>query len=251
MAILIPVLSKVRRQAKAVVCQVNLKQWGLIWSMYCDDNNGYFSTGIDVGWKRGQWITVLRPQYETKSDILRCPMAMKRLEGKSHGGPFNTYVMGEGGTGGDIREEASYGQNNWLYHSPSDVDEIQGRPTKWNWRTVYVKGGDKIPVFTDTMWRGGGPFYKDNNKSSIRIVPPESNGKWNDYDAEMHHFCIDRHGTGTVNYVFLDWSVRKVELKELWKLKWHRQFDTNGAWTIAGGVKPNDWPQWMRKFKDY
>jgi len=63
-------------------------------------------------------------------------------------------------------------------------------------------------------------------------------------------FCINRHG-GYVNSLFLDWSVRKVGLKELWTLKWSGDFDTAGRWTKAGGVKPEDWPRWMRKFRDY
>jgi len=52
--------------------------------------------------------------------------------------------------------------------------------------------------------------------------------------------------------VFVDFNVRKVGLKELWTLKWHRQFDNKTtAWTKGGGVTPDDWPDWMRKFKDY
>ena len=54
-----------------------------------------------------------------------------------------------------------------------------------------------------------------------------------------------------VNAAFLDWSIRRVGLKELWTLKWHRNFKTNGVWTKQGGVLPEDWPQWMRGFKDY
>jgi hypothetical protein len=46
-------------------------------------------------------------------------------------------------------------------------------------------------------------------------------------------------------------SVRPVGLKELWTLRWSPDFDTAGRWTLAGGVKPEDWPQWMRGFKDY
>jgi hypothetical protein len=49
----------------------------------------------------------------------------------------------------------------------------------------------------------------------------------------------------------MDWSVRKVALKELWTLKWHRQFDTTGPWTKAGGVRSEDWPEWMGSFDDY
>ena len=41
------------------------------------------------------------------------------------------------------------------------------------------------------------------------------------------------------------------QLKELWTLKWYREFDTTGPWTKAGGVQPRHWPEWMRSFKDY
>ena len=61
---------------------------------------------------------------------------------------------------------------------------------------------------------------------------------------------FNRHDGG-VNYLFMDWSVRKVGLKELWMLKGHPDFDTRGPWTKPGGIAPEDWPGWMRKFKDY
>jgi hypothetical protein len=61
---------------------------------------------------------------------------------------------------------------------------------------------------------------------------------------------MNRH-IGHINGLFIDWSNRKIGLKELWTLKWHRQFDTAGLWTIAGNVQSGDWPQWMRSFKDY
>jgi prepilin-type processing-associated H-X9-DG protein len=63
--------------------------------------------------------------------------------------------------------------------------------------------------------------------------------------------CVINRHDGGMNSLFLDWSVRKVGLKEPWTLKWHREFDTANKWTLAGGVQPEDWPEWMRKFKDY
>jgi prepilin-type processing-associated H-X9-DG protein len=81
--------------------------------------------------------------------------------------------------------------------------------------------------------------------------PPESDAvPTRPYGDPFHPFCINRHD-GCVNALFLDWSVRKVGLKELWTLKWHREYDTRGPWTKAGGVRPEQWPPWMRKFKDY
>ena len=67
---------------------------------------------------------------------------------------------------------------------------------------------------------------------------------------DMAKCCIDRHNGG-INSLFLDWSIRKVGLKELWTLKWDEDFDTAGPWTKSGGVSPEDWPKWMRGFKDY
>jgi prepilin-type processing-associated H-X9-DG protein len=66
----------------------------------------------------------------------------------------------------------------------------------------------------------------------------------------MSHFCINRHN-GFVNFLFVDRSVRPVGLKELRTLKWHRAYDTMNVWTKAGGALPEDWPVWLRRFKDY
>jgi prepilin-type processing-associated H-X9-DG protein len=66
----------------------------------------------------------------------------------------------------------------------------------------------------------------------------------------MRRFCINRHD-GFINMAFLDGAARKVGLKELWTLKWHRGFKTRERWTKAGGTRPSDWPEWMRHFKDF
>jgi len=254
MALLMPALNLAKKQARSSACKVNLHQWAQIWSMYCQDNDGYFCVeSRNVGWARGNWIVALRPMYQTKEGMLICPMAKKRLpDGASlsnHGGPFRTYVMGGGGTE-DRREEASYGANCWIYAARSGQKNIQSRPVEWNWKTIDVRGANYIPVFADTMWRGGGPFYQGGSPTSERIAPPTFDGEWVNARSEMKHFCINRHN-GTINHLFMDWSVRAVGLKELWTLKWHRQFDRRGYWPRAGGVQPSDWPEWMRPFREY
>jgi hypothetical protein len=49
----------------------------------------------------------------------------------------------------------------------------------------------------------------------------------------------------------MDMLGHAVGLKELWTLKWWPGYNTHGPWTKAGGVKAEDWPQWMRSFKEY
>jgi prepilin-type processing-associated H-X9-DG protein len=102
--------------------------------------------------------------------------------------------------------------------------------------TFSSRGQANIPVILDSPERMG------RHRSIPR--PPMRNG------SGMHTFCINRHN-GHVNSLFLDWSVRRVGLKELWTLKWDNEYDTAGPWTKAGGVQPEDWPLWMRGFKDY
>ncbi|MEN6426318.1 MAG: type II secretion system protein [Phycisphaerales bacterium] len=45
MSVLMPSLSEARKQARAVACRGLLKQWGSIWYLYCNDNNGSFASG--------------------------------------------------------------------------------------------------------------------------------------------------------------------------------------------------------------
>jgi len=241
--------NRTKRPPNEIRCQMNLKQWGLIFSMYTDENNGYFC-GSTIHDPREAWIVPLRSYIQSRTNLLCCPEATKQHpNGYSWGGPFNTYDIHFPGymikETSDWNVKRSYGANSWIYNPPPNVETLQGRPTEWNWRTPNVNGSGHIPLFADTMWRGGGPY-----PDGIRGEPPPKDGQWVRYDREMMHFCINRHN-GSINHLFMDWSVRKVDLKELWTLKWHRRFDTNGPWTKAGGVKPKDWPEWMRNFKDY
>lgn len=43
MAILLPALQRVHKQARAVVCQNYLRQLGVIWNMYLNDYNNRFA----------------------------------------------------------------------------------------------------------------------------------------------------------------------------------------------------------------
>lgn len=239
-----------RRRAKEAVCRSNLHQWGVIFQQFADDNGGYFFNINDPNSgsssPSGKWIIFLRTQYRAEPNILRCPEATERFASEMihYGDTFNAYDLGNA-TGTPLLGKASYGANCWIYR-PTPIEiargDVRGRPLDWHWKTPHVRNADKIPVFADTMWRGGGPTSDSG--------PPVLEGQWTVSDGKMKHFCINRHNGG-VNILFMDWSVRKVGLKELWKLKWHREFDTDGPWTSAGGVRARDWPEWMKDFKDY
>jgi len=125
MAILTPALMRVKKQAKTVICQSNLKQWGIIWSMYVDDHDGYFSDGVfpgkPVGWgERSQWIYALAPYGDTKGKIRLCPMATK-ISGEavqSKGMPYPS--TGWRWKWDEWDESGSYGANSWTYNPPPE-----------------------------------------------------------------------------------------------------------------------------------
>ncbi len=78
LAILMPALSRVKKQAKATACQMNLHHWAIIWSMYTGDNDGSFRNGVrNVGGKQvGHWLFAAEPYYKDEA-IRWCPMATK------------------------------------------------------------------------------------------------------------------------------------------------------------------------------
>jgi prepilin-type N-terminal cleavage/methylation domain-containing protein/prepilin-type processing-associated H-X9-DG protein len=238
-AILLPALQRVRRQAKAVACRSNLRQWGLVWSMYTEQNDSKFplvaTLHLDPPFAI-DWRAVLEAFYSNDRKILFCPMTMKTLVE----GAQPKYAITVDTIWG---KKSSYAANDWILDRGAIARGKIVNPRDWG--TINVPNAYKVPVMGDSCWwHKCGPDPND--------LPPEYDGQGVTGKTldEMRIFCIDRHDGG-INVLFMDWSSRKVGLKELWTLKWGREFDTASSWTKAGGVQPNDWPKWMRNFKDY
>jgi prepilin-type processing-associated H-X9-DG protein len=135
----------------------------------------------------------------------------------------------------------SYGLNGYVLNVSDYKTFESGVPASAGWRTPDVADASNIPVFLDALRFDLWPLATDTPAFN-------ENAAWS--GNSMSRYCINRHN-GAVNGLFMDWSARKVGLKELWTLKWHRDFDTEGPWTKAGGVQSLDWPEWMKNFKDY
>jgi prepilin-type N-terminal cleavage/methylation domain-containing protein/prepilin-type processing-associated H-X9-DG protein len=242
MAILLPSLQRVRKQAAAVVCKSNLKQWGAVWAMYTQDNNGSFPSQILT------WREVLTQYHnDDGQEITLCPRA-KKLYTEGAPPPFGAWERTWDNEGLDASNHpfaSSYGINQWVY-SASEV--VGGRVLPQMWKGVNnVKQPATVPCFGDCAITGATPLPGDQ--------APEFDGhcgwQWGQSTgSEMRRFCQNRHN-GTMNMLFLDWSVRKVGLKELWTLRFHRQWNTRNQYTLAGGATSEDWPEWMQGFKDY
>jgi len=153
MAVLMPALQRVRKQAKATICQANLSQWGPIWSMYCEDNNGHFPKRISI------WHDVVRPYYSDPK-ICFCPMATKPY---SQGGRWG-YRAWE-----LDKATGSFGLNQWVLDPPKTT--VEGRRAPENmWRTPNVQGTNNIPLFIDCATIGVTTWPEDS--------PPQYDGQF-------------------------------------------------------------------------
>jgi len=235
MAILLPVLGRVRSQARAVVCQSNLRQWGLVFSMFMNENDGKSS----LPFVDEQWPYTLRAYYADSNDLLLCPVATRHEETPDPLRAHDCYV-GSASTPWKMRTWwpersfcGSYGLNH-DFASHCLRSPFQGSA-----------GSRRVPPTMPVLLDCISPSAWVNH----RHWPPEYEGEYTQRQ-DMKHFCINRHDAH-VNGLLLNASVRKIGLKELWILDWDPLFDTAGPWTTAGGVQPGDWPKWMRHFKDY
>ena len=261
MSILMPALARVKKQAQSVACMSRLRSWGLQYKLYTDDNNGYFPEGQGYsqhpqnkgGAEYGLWMNAMRPYY-VDDEMRFCPTATRIVLGTGDWGTFKAWRTPDlmdnrypaSNEGPEINWTGSYGTNNWIDYMLANRTN-GNRSVDWFWKSAQnLKTPNQVPILGDNTWHDSWPQQID-----VPVATSWDFG-WGDKGTagEMNQFCIDRHN-GWTNLTFADWSVRHVGLKDLWTLRWHRQYDVNGPWTKAGRVNPSDWPQWLRKYKDY
>jgi prepilin-type N-terminal cleavage/methylation domain-containing protein/prepilin-type processing-associated H-X9-DG protein len=254
MSIIMPSLGRAKDKARDVSCLNNERQFGLAASVYADENNYKMTARTEAA----LWVEELRPylgmkreastmsSVASKGDVSFCPSANKtRYDsegnmGKGSGlGPLSAWGVYNSGYQNGIA--GSYGMNWWIYNVTfRDVDE--GHKLVKQWGSFNVRGASRIPLILDSYTYGGYPEAFDN--------PPEYEVEAEYLTQGMRSFCVNRHNN-RVNALFLDYSVRKVGLKELWTLSWHREYTNDWKTRTTRTGQPINWPDWMRNMKDY
>jgi prepilin-type N-terminal cleavage/methylation domain-containing protein/prepilin-type processing-associated H-X9-DG protein len=264
LSITMPALNKAKEKVRAVICRSNLKQWGVITSLYAQDNESKLYQSVEnlsdpggLDDLEAYWIHASLPYYNDKK-IRTCPSTRPFLPDRprawaNYGETFKTWgKLTEAGGEGWAEEfaEGSYGVNDWAAcPPPPPPDTYWGFPKAKAWKTTTAPGTNNIPVFMDSAYLDGYPQVTNTPDLVPEDMRPPSawangarvTGSWG--GNSMRLFAIDRH-SGAVNGAFLDASARKVGLKSLWKLEWHRDYvpivPPQASW---------DWPDWMRSFK--
>jgi prepilin-type processing-associated H-X9-DG protein len=266
MAILLPTLQRVRKQGQAVKCQGILRQWGLYYSMYTAENDYkmpsfYNRSGMGIPGvlpeeffadprlmkdESGRMVVTGYGILLEGRELLLCPAT--RVQPPEPGRPGAPCQNGTSRLAWSYAwstqpksgiHGSSYGQNMWIIPWTREIENTREVVI---WPSCLMKGAGEVPVYSDC--RGARVLPGDQDR------PPPYEDAPVEAPWDLQRYVINRHNGG-INSLFMDWSARKVGLKELWMLKWSERFDRASLWTKAGGVRPEDWPVWMRKFKDY
>lgn len=243
MGILMPGLQKARKAARSAVCKAHLRQWGMVFHMYTSENDSKFWTEQNV-WAtdaayQGNWMLMLAGHYGNMDKARLCPTA-SRLNGPEGGigttvnrwGPGPIMVNHQFADDTD-KVYGSYGINLWINSvEPPSINGWRNQPQR-QWKTTLAsKHPAQIPMASDCTWFGTNPISIKDQSWPNGGEPTPSRDWWENQDPinfggwgyDMARVCIDRHGRG-VNFVFMDGSSRKVFLKNLWGLKWHKEFE--------------------------
>ncbi|MHC4213580.1 MAG: type II secretion system protein [Planctomycetota bacterium] len=233
MSILMPALSKAKAQANTVICTSNLHQWSLIWKMFADDE-------MDIGdgvKKAGNfqdrsgfndWYEVVNDYYRTSlnDEMWLCPMAKKTWNEGGRNPNMAWYSDGNNLRG-------SFSVNLWCGKNEGSGKLDNGKQEFWG--TPYVMGADRVPLYGDAQHSNADPVATDEP------LPYEAS-VWTPNEDEMQRFCIKRHAPYHIHMLYLDFSSRRITIKELWRQKWHRTYDVF--------CDLPDWPEWMSDVPD-
>ncbi len=253
LSILMPALTKVKNQARGVVCKSNLKQLSVALESYtaCNDNKSLSTTfrisDSPPDWSPYSWFQVLAPYFgeskyknnpqaalEGSMKTIWCPSTKEPIE------PYPAVGMGDSKHRwrfhvANAEGEGSYGINMWVGGMDIDVqiDDFgyikAGQARKCSLRDSQARGD--TPVFVDSPWTGGIPMDSDQSAFTIPQYPPpyydDPDYSFSSDDYGMRRFCIDRHNMA-VSVAFVDGRVENVRLDKLWSLKWNKSFKTIG-----------------------
>ncbi len=209
-AMLLPALNQARKKAYTARCAANLKQWGLAFSMYSDDNNGVLfcayggTSGGNLTWddttgnygKSGNVVTNLYFSYLSggsdpigKIRTMRlCPfIASKLSEGAINATSIHSYAI--------IDPSATGIQGNSIYQSVTESaannDTI----------TVTLKS---VP-FPAQFWL----LMDGHTESPVEYKSTALEDEANGVPSGDTYRAVDRHGGG-VNMLFADFHVEFV-----------------------------------------
>ena len=244
-AMLLPALSKARQKAHQTSCLNNLRQWGISWNIYTEENDGFFSEGEGVNTARGEWVVAMKNAYNKKPHLLLCPSALKKAESGNYGATFVSHAFNSSDIndptiplGEDNKLWSGYGQNVWAYNARATT---QKREPAGHWKKISnTTRPSETPLMADSKWRGTGPGHYPDHGGFEALVPPSYPDEKMAAKYEIAHVAMKRHGKG-INVGMFDGSVHGVKASALWGLQWSQHYDRNYGMSFLKGQPQGKW----------
>jgi prepilin-type processing-associated H-X9-DG protein len=233
-AILLPVVNRARAMAQSTVCLAHLQQLNDSYRMYLNDNRNHsFPLGSDI--TSPDWFELLRPYSGNLPAILLCPRAND--PGNTFGsaflawGPDRTYSSASGIAVNEswvVRGEyvGSYGLNAWLFAPLPEQRSTMDSEYARKMIELPARNTSRIPVLGDCILSHAFPDSGDTAPTNLIHPLPYYSGigpKPSGPKGQMAYYCLDRH-FHAVNIAFLDGHAERINLEELWKLRWNNAF---------------------------
>ncbi len=230
LSIMMPALDKAKAVAQATVCLSNCKQLATAFYLYGEDNDDKTVQDWHYAGMGKLWFFYLKDYYGETYDVIHCPTAknpgpVPPGAGSSAKVAWNTVNWGAGtfddpDTGDD--NWGGYGYNNWL-EDHSNASPPENRILKTT--DTGGKAPFHIPVFGDRIHTSAGwalewkPVVPEESRDD-----PYRDGYGVDFYAGTQRYSLNRHSKG-VNIGFLDGHAEHVNVDDLKKLSWHKNWD--------------------------
>jgi prepilin-type N-terminal cleavage/methylation domain-containing protein len=244
-ALLLPVLSAVKRRAKDLQCVNNLRQIAVAGVLYSGDFDKSISYTNDLGQARAGdiWLSVLGKYFANVDTLRLCPMASEAASNTwwyardmNSAWVFNSLVDPNKSYTG------SYAMNGWLYTGLPDPSGFFFK------KFSAVQNTSMTPFFCDSIWADVWPFPESGSAIDLTRGALE---------PEMGRITIARHGispqnvphnmTGTtplpgfINLSFMDGHAGRAPLEKLWNFTWYYSYTPPATRPPAVG-QPPPWP---------
>ena len=242
-AILLPSLAKARKQANTVQCLSNLRQIGMAYIQYSNEQQGrnatYFSeaspTSMDYSWPGliAPYLPSVKPMNvgnigTLANGVLLCPEAKDLTFGAnisgsgSQWGSLNYAWNGQYAPAGNsylwMRDAGptnpaqswwacSYGFNYYLYTFKSGPNGV----VHWN-NLSDVRPSTVTPMFFDSIWVDIAPYWTDQTPHDLKGTNFAGTG-------QITRCVLNRHNMA-INMVMCDGSAQTVSLNDIPKQIW-------------------------------
>jgi prepilin-type processing-associated H-X9-DG protein len=221
-AILLPVIAKVRNSARQAVCMSQERQLAVAYLAYLGENE---QQGFRFDFTpQSSWVTVLRSRLSMPEQLYRCPSAPE--DSGDFGSATASWTLGLKPPSGPVSVSGSYGFNGWLMawdDKNKGGDKFSGGTAADHIRTL---GGNptQVPVFADCTWNDAWPRADDPTPPNLTDGDRPRQGPGQaPHENMMARFTIARHGK-SINACFLDGHAEVVPLDGLKRLQWSSHF---------------------------